>query len=352
MSTVMEGNARAHRIAPHPTDKLKWLLRREFWEHRGGFLWAPLIAGLLFLLVSLMGGGIGQMAFNKFRADPTNVTTINGVQVRTSELDLNQVLAGASASDLEQYGLAVNAATLMSGLWPLMVFGVVVFFYLLGSLYDERKDRSVLFWKSLPVSDGLTVWSKVVFALVVGPLIAIALALALMLLSGVVASVFLMINGGNPVHLYWSHLDPLRLVGATLAWLPLYILWALPTVGWLMLCSAWAKSKPFLWALLLPLGAGMLLGWFQLLTKQPVSQWFWQDVVPRLLLGTWPGSHVFGAKIGGYGVSIESADELKSLLDTLSSWNLLASPSLWVGAVAGIAMIFMAIRLRRWRDEG
>ena len=354
MSTVMESTPvpSAPRTAPHPTHKLKWLLKREFWEHKGGILWAPAIAGLLFLLVTLMGGGVGQLALNKFRANADGMATINGVQVPASELDLDQLLASASASDLAQYGQAVNAATMLSGIWPVLVFGVVVFFYLLGALYDERKDRSVLFWKSLPVSDGLTVWSKVVFALVIGPLIAVALALALMLATGIVASVFIAINGGNPLELYWSHLDPLRLIGMSLAWLPLYVLWSLPTVGWLLLCSAWAKSKPFLWALLLPLGAGLLLGWFEMMTKLDVSEWFWEQIVPRLLLGTWPGSHLFAAHANGYGIMVNEPDDLNDLMARVVSLDLLASASLWIGVVAGVAMIFAAIRLRRWRDEG
>ena len=58
------------------------------------------------------------------------------------------------------------------------MLGFVVFFYCLGSLYDERKDRSVLFWKSLPVSDRDTVLSKALSALVVAPTLAIAVGIA------------------------------------------------------------------------------------------------------------------------------------------------------------------------------
>ena len=50
-----------------------------------------------------------------------------------------------------------------------IVLGVVVFFFCLGALFDDRKDRSVLFWKSLPISDQATVLSKVAMALVVAP---------------------------------------------------------------------------------------------------------------------------------------------------------------------------------------
>ena len=340
---------RTPRPAPHATHKLKLLLKREFWEHKGGFFWAPIWAGGISLLLTLMALVFGEVAAR--RAAASGKLQIDG-DVMINGLDLGMITSKMDADDLRKLAGGIDLSMLTSSMWPLMVLGFVVFFYCLGSLYDERKDRSVLFWKSLPVSDGLTVWSKVVFALVVGPLIAVALALALMLATGIVASVFIAINGGNPLELYWSHLDPLRLIGMSLAWLPLYVLWSLPTVGWLLLCSAWAKSKPFLWALLLPLGAGLLLGWFEMMTKLDVSEWFWEQIVPRLLLGTWPGSHLFAAHANGYGIMVNEPDDLNDLMARVVSLDLLASASLWIGVVAGVAMIFAAIRLRRWRDEG
>ena len=55
------------------------------------------------------------------------------------------------------------------------------------------------------------------------------------------------------------------MAGGMLAWIPVYALWALPTVGWLMLCSAWARSKPFLWAVMIPMFAGIFVSWFDLM---------------------------------------------------------------------------------------
>jgi len=30
-----------------------WLVKREFWEHKGGFFWAPVISGIVFLELAL-----------------------------------------------------------------------------------------------------------------------------------------------------------------------------------------------------------------------------------------------------------------------------------------------------------
>ncbi len=342
------------RVAPHPTHKLKWLLRREFWEHKGGFLWAPLVSGAIFLFFTLLGGGTGQFVFNRHGG---KIVDFDGQQVPLSQVDWNRLLAGASAEDMRQYAEAVNLVTLMSALWPLVVFAFVVFFYLLGSLYDERRDRSVLFWKSLPVSDGQTVLSKALTALVVAPLIATAIALLAMLGFGLIISGFIALNGGNPFTMYWSQLRPLHLLGAMLAGWPVYILWALPTVGWLMLCSAWAKSKPFLWAVALPVMAGVLVSWFGLLGGRNAHDgvgdgWFWQHVVARLLTGTWPGSHLLGFAGTPYLDRLDDSPKALYGLDgVIGGLHLFTTPALWIGAIAGILMILAAVRLRRWRDD-
>ena len=338
----------ARRQSP-PRHKLAWLLKREFWEHKGGFFWAPLVAGLVFLVFTILGGGTAQVFWNKAKLEPGNTTTLNGVQMPTSELDLSRIVQSASPDDLRQLGDAVNAMTAMTAFWPLMVFGFVVFFYLLGSLYDERRDRSVLFWKSMPVSDGQTVLSKVLMALLVGPLIASAIAAAVMLAFGIVLSVFIAFNGGNPFTLYWSHLRPALIGGSLLAWIPIYALWALPTAGWLMLCSAWARSKPFLWAVLVPVLAGVLVSWFEFFDAN--SRWFWEHVVARLLVSAWPGSHLFGVHESGYGIRLTEDSTAMEWMRLAGGLDAFASPSLWIGAAAGLAMLFIATRLRRWRAD-
>ena len=133
--------------------------------------------------------------------------------------------------------------------------------------------------------------------------------------------------------------------------LPIYALWALPTVGWLLLCSAWAKGKPFLWAIMIPLFAGIFVSWFDLMQLFDLpSAWFWQNIVGRSLLSAVPGSWLTLADLGPSG--FHGADSLGSLVALRTSYATLLTPQLWIGVVAGAAMIFGAIRLRRWRDEG
>lgn len=353
MNAVVDSTVSAPR-ASQPiswAQRMRWLLKREFWEHKGGFFWAPLVAGAVSLLLSLLGGGTGQVMLKRHGS---NFVYFDGREVSSSDFSLAELLSTASASDLRQMYEALNWMTLMSSAWPLVVFGFVVFFYFLGSLYDERKDRSVLFWKSLPLSDRDTVLSKLVTGLIVAPLIATALAIATMLGFGVILSLFILINGANPITLYWAQLDPGMLLGAMLGWIPVYALWAVPTAGWLMLCSAWARSKPFLWAIAVPVLSGLLVTWFDLMGAfEQSSGWFWENIVVRGLVSAWPGSHLLGY-IG--------TEQLEHLEDTpaallgldgvLVGGHLFTTPSLWIGIAVGAAMIFAAIRLRRWRDEG
>ena len=138
MNAITHDTRIAAPATPHPTHKLKWLLKREFWEHKGGFLWAPLIAGAVFLFFTLLGGGTGQFLFSRHGG---RVINFDGQEVPLSQVDWDKMLATASPDDLRQMGEAINGITLMSAFWPLVVFGFVVFFYLLGSLHDERKER-------------------------------------------------------------------------------------------------------------------------------------------------------------------------------------------------------------------
>ncbi|WP_210235883.1 ABC-2 transporter permease, partial [Mesorhizobium sp. M1C.F.Ca.ET.212.01.1.1] len=84
------------------------------------------------------------------------------------------------------------------------VLAFVVFFYCLGALYDDRRDRSILFWKSLPLSDTQTVLSKVISALIVAPLIAVIAGIITMLGFLLVISVVALMHGGSPMTLIWG----------------------------------------------------------------------------------------------------------------------------------------------------
>lgn len=333
----------------HPTHQFKLLLRREFWEHKGGFLWAPLIAGGISLLLSLMAIIVGSVAAR--RAAAAGDLQIDGVNV--NGLDLGQLTRAMGPDEMAQFAQGMDLTLFLSSLWPFIVLAFVAFFYCLGTLYDERKDRSVLFWKSLPLSDTQTVLSKVASVAVVAPALAVVAAIATMVGFMVMISVVVMLYGGNPATLVWGPASPFHLIATMIAWIPVYALWALPTIGWLLFCSAWARSKPFLWAIMIPLFSGIFVTWFDLMRGFNLeSSWFWQHVVGRLLLGTVPGNDLIYR--GGFEQTGADHD-MGGVLEHLSASSQLSSlamPELWIGVLVGAAFIFGAIRLRRWRDEG
>ena len=342
-------DARNPMAPPHATHKFGLLLRREFWEHKGGFFWSPIVAGGISLLLTIMAIITGEVMLK--RAPPTEGVQVNGSHVQINGLDLGMLTSKMSADDMRQLGGAIDASLLLSSIWPFIVLTFVVFFYCLGTLYDERKDRSVLFWKSLPVSDRDTVLSKVTSALIVAPAIASLAALVTMIGVLLVLPVLTLMHGGNPVHLLWGPARPLSLAAQFIGAIPVYALWALPTVGWLMLCSAWARSKPFLWALMIPAFAGIFVSWFDVMHVFNLeSTWFWKNIVARLLFGTVPGSWFDSARFEH--VNIDGPQAVSHLVNLRSMYSVLLTPELWLGVVAGAIMIFVAIRLRRWRDEG
>jgi ABC-2 type transport system permease protein len=230
----------------------KWLLKREFWEHRGGFLWAPVVAGLIFLVLSSMAIVAGESVRRSVDDGDTTIIRENGERMTMNGVELDKLTQTLTAQEKLELGGGIDLGTLLAGTWPFIVLTFVVFFYCLGALYDDRKDRSILFWKSLPLSDARTVTSKVVSALLVAPVIATVAAVVTSVGFLLLLSLYAMYHGGNPLDLIWGPASPLTVAFHMFTALPVYAVWALPTVGWLLLVSAWAKGKPFLWALLVP----------------------------------------------------------------------------------------------------
>ena len=121
----------------HHTNTFKWLLKREFWENRGGFLWAPLITGAIISFLTAVMAVIGVVQFRR--------------KMTGDSMDLN--FNSNLAEHARQIGGIGDTALMVGISLTTLVLAFVVFFYALGSLYDDRRDRSVLFWKSLPASD-------------------------------------------------------------------------------------------------------------------------------------------------------------------------------------------------------
>jgi ABC-2 type transport system permease protein len=313
---------------------LYWLVKREIWEHKGGFVWAPLIGGIVFLVLNVMGVVTGEVmgASHGVRFGPGNMGEM------TKMLDTRH---------LAEVGVGLDIAMMSATALLVLIMGFVVFFYCLGALYDDRRDRSLLFWKSLPISDTKTVLSKVITAGIVAPVVTIV--------AGVVTGALMLLLFATVMSLHgvgvWELLmlaHPVRVMLNLLGAIPLYFLWALPTLGWLLLCSAWAKGKPFLWAVAIPVVTGVVVGWFSLLGILGNTRAFWHDVLLRILGGTFPGTW-FGS-IDNM-VTDDKAETIGRVLDLGHMYSALATPSGYIGIVAGAVLIGGAIWLRRWRDE-
>ena len=332
---------------------MTWLLRREYWENKGAFFWAPLIVALVML--AFVGATAGYALATHGLDDSVMV---NGHHMsRTQMFNAMPLEARAKLAD-------VVANVWLAACAPLFgVLPVVVFFYCLAALYDERRDRSILFWKSLPVSDRQTVLSKVITAVCVAPLITIAIGTGVSLLMVFIGLSAASFNGlhlfalvfGNPDF----YLAPLWLLGL----LPVYVLYAMPTVGWLLMVSAWARSKVFLWAVGVPLLAALLTKWANVILGETMNggfdvTWFVNQVIMRGLAGLVPGAWLqFGDVLPiAPAALVALTNDVGPTVDAggifTQSWLTLLQPGVWIGAAIGVAMMFVAVRLRRWRDEG
>jgi ABC-2 type transport system permease protein len=313
------------------------LVKREYWENRGGFLWAPLVTGGVFVLLMVMGILITEAAAGRAR-------------IQIGMLKLGDALQAMDTKARLLFGLGVDSAIVQIAVLIGFVVGIVVFFYCLGALYDERRDRSILFWKSLPVSDGETVLSKVVSAGLLAPLIGFVAVIATSFLALLALTAWLALRGTGLAGMVWTESHLFRVLLTLMATVPVGLVFALPTIGWLLLCSAWARTKPFLWAVLLPLGAGILVAWFGLMQSLSLpSAWFWKNVVARALLGTFPGNWMSWENLTRFERS-SGPEEALQLISPGMPLSALADPAPWIAAAVGVGMIVIAIRLRRRRE--
>lgn len=309
----------------------KWLLKREFWENRGGFFWAPVITGGIFVVLFSLAAIILSIAGRNS----------NDFAIDDAPEQAHRIVGG------------IGDGMLIFGVFlACVVLAFVVFFYALGTLYDDRRDRSVLFWKSLPVSDTHMVLSKLAWALVLAPLLAVGVGILIGIALWLVSVLTITVNGLPAGGALFTHSHPLRIIGGVIACLPVYVFWALPAVGWLMFCSAWARSKPFLWAVLVPVLACVIISMTDILPGLEIRHdIIWYTVVYRGLLSVVPGAW-FPTIEGAVNpkAEINTPDELAGAIDLARSWNAFATVDLWVGAIIGVALIAGAIYLRRWRD--
>jgi ABC-2 type transport system permease protein len=322
------------------SNKFAWLLKREFWEYRGGFLMAPLITALVMLAITLLGLFTAEFTAHQHGIHLGGMN-LDGIIEHIGEGDYAKV---HSAIDIGLMGMSAPIG---------IVFCFVVFFYLLGALYNDRADRSVLFWKSLPLSDTETVIAKIVMAALVAPALSLVAIIALHLGFLILISIYsLMRVGFAALPLLWSPAHLIALWLKLVVSIPVNALWALPTIGWLLLCSSYVRSKPFLWAVLLPVLSGFIISWVNLMQNFSLSGWYWRNVFGRLLFSIMPFGWLPKLTVSDLPENVN--DDLTVMnhvlsFDTITS--ALTMPSLWIGAAAGVAMIAGAVYFRRRRIE-
>jgi len=205
----------------------------------------------------------------------------------------------------------------------------VALFYCLDALYGERRDRSILFWKSLPVSDTATVLSKASIPIVVVPFFAFALTVATQLVMFVLSSVVIQ-GSGITAEILWSQLSLFH------QWHLIFVhlvmghgLWYAPIYAYLLLVSAWASRVPFLWATL---------------------PWVAVGSAEKIAFNTSYVANIIGGRIaGGPPMDGQPAAMTMEAMTPFTFTQLMSSPGLWIGLLVAAALLAGAVRLRRQR---
>jgi ABC-2 type transport system permease protein len=284
------------------SQRMYWSVRREFWENRSIYI-APLAVAGVFLFGFLI-----------------------------SLVRLPDKMRHALALDPVQQRTAIQQPYLLAAGLLMLTAMIVGVFYCLDALHGERRDRSILFWKSLPVSDLTTVLSKASIPLIVLPVLTVAIIITthtiMLLLSSAVLE-----GSGLPVATVWSQVSWLHLSFILLYHLVIvHGLWHAPFYAWLLLVSGWAKRAAFLWALLPPLAIGIV-------EKIAFNSSHFANLVLYQLNGG-----------GGMDVAHAPGSTAIDMLGQFEPITLLTTPGLWIGLAITAAFLAAAVRLRRNRE--
>ncbi len=313
-------------------NRLMALIKREFWENKGAFRTTPLVIGGIFLAAMLMF----LITFNYFD---------NEFQ------SLRELLRFIAQTDTDMRSKVLYAANLEISVFFSTVLAFVVFFYLLGSLYDDRKDRSILFWKSLPASDTLTIVSKLLSAMVVAPLIFWVIYVITHSVIMLLFSVVIMVLGENPWTLFLSLGNPFEAWSLVLVSYFAQSIWALPLYGWLMLVSAFAPRIPLLFAILPPVILGVLELWIDFLHTFTLSDnlfglfghWFANS---PLIMSADKHNDEFGASLG-----IPITSDFDHQVTVANMFDRLFSSDMLIGLAIAAIFLGATLWLRRRATE-
>jgi ABC-2 type transport system permease protein len=281
-----------------------WSVRRELWENRSIYI-APLAAAAIYLL-----GFLISLIWL-----PRSVRALAALDPVHQRIELAMLYA--------------HAAML------LMLTAVLVgIFYSLDALHGERRDRSILFWKSLPVSDLTTVLSKASIPLVVLPLLVFAITITLQFIMWLLSSAVLQLWGVGAATL-WTRLPLLQMELVSLYGLMVLALWHAPIYCWFLLVSGWARRAAFLWALLPPFAIAA----------------FEKTAFHTSYFGSLLRDRLFGFAAGAFDLKDAAGvpvDPHFIPLTQLAPGRFLSSPSLWLGLIVAAALLAAAVRLRRY----
>ena len=303
-------------------NRFLWLIRRELWEARVVWIAPAILAGIV-----IIAAVIAALASHP-------------IEFGLGDAQLADMQEGLTSAKLD----AIAGVSLAGVAVPFFIMVLFTqFFYAVDALFGERRERSILFWKSLPISDAETVLSKLAIGAVVMPAVATAAAYVAQFGVCAAAAAKLSAVSGMQAHL-WS-----PAVWGDVLLLDLYVmtasmLWCVPLVAFNLLISAAVPRSPFAFAILLPLAAA-LAEWLVFHTR-----YVWRTLIDR---SAGLAAHIIAAHPhNGLSVQIES-DTMElphSLLSMMRPLDFLASPDLWAGLAVGAALIAAAIWTRRYRD--
>jgi ABC-2 type transport system permease protein len=283
-----------------PTRPMYWSVRRELWENRSIYL-APLIAAAVMLF------GFWTRAFHL------------PARVRTAE-----ALDSVSQTNVLATPYAFTAALIM------FTGFMVAVFYCLDALHGERRDRSILFWKSLPVSDLTTVLSKFSIPMVVIPVVTFVTIFTMQLIMRVLSTIILATNGMSAAPV-WTQVPFFQMTFVLLYGIATTAIWYAPIYSWLLLVSAWARRNTFLWAIFPPLAI---------------------CVVEFIVLHTGHFAKMLGERFNSFreGFDLVPDGSVVIPLSQLTPGRFLTSPGLWIGLAFAAAFLAAAVQLRRYRQ--
>ena len=293
------------------------MLRREVWESPFAFKWTPLIIAGFILLFAILALILGA------RFDNEMIFTKDGIRQFAQ--------MGSENKSLILYGVTIS----ISALYTQVMFLVVVF-YLAGSLYDDRRDRSILYWKSLPISDSMTVASKILTAITTAPLVYLAGTIFILLILLLIATGYGALAGVNPFTTFWG---PANLPSTALLLLfggLVQGLWLLPIYAWIMFCSSWAPRLPILIAVVVPVLIGIFQQFWSFFSDFRFStENLMLTIIQRIGMGIVP------ANIEWEEITSDTMRPGEDMFMSFGSvWESLISLEMWVGIA--IAAVFIA----------